>query len=214
MNAPAERRLRADAARNAERIITAARQAFIEQGTDVSLEEIARRSSVGVATVYRRFANKEELIRAVLQQRYAEQVQPAIEGARTDPDPWRAMVTALDAALTMAAQDKAVVMAARELSTVTDHLISQYFTELTEIMLRAQNAGLVRPDLSPHDLPRLVIMLMGPMRMSERPNDDWRRYFALLLDALRPVAAHPLPPASALEQPFPRKYQDHHRHHD
>lgn len=203
VNAPVPRRLRADAARNAERIVRAARQAFAELGSAVSLEEIARRSEVGVATLYRRFANKEELIRAILETRFDEDVQPAIERAETDADPWHAMVSVLEAILTVATEEKSIVQAARDLSAVTGELFTRFFTDLAKIVRRAQRAGLVRSDLEYSDLPRLVTMLMSTTRLSAQPNQDWRRYLALLLDALRPGATTvTLPPASPLRAPF------------
>ena len=65
--APAgERGLRLDAARNQERIVAAAAAAFAQLGADVTLEEVARRAGVGVATVYRRFRNRDLLVRAVV----------------------------------------------------------------------------------------------------------------------------------------------------
>jgi AcrR family transcriptional regulator len=62
----AQRGLRLDAARNQERIVAAAAQAYAELGADVTLDEVARRAGVGVATVYRRFRNRDQLIRAVV----------------------------------------------------------------------------------------------------------------------------------------------------
>ena len=64
-----ERGLRLDAARNQERIVAAAAAAFAELGGDVTLDEVARRAGVGVATVYRRFRNRDQLVRAVVADR-------------------------------------------------------------------------------------------------------------------------------------------------
>ena len=61
-----ERALRLDAARNQERIVAAAAAAFAELGAEVTLEEVARRAGVGVATVYRRFRTRDQLVRAVV----------------------------------------------------------------------------------------------------------------------------------------------------
>lgn len=65
MSTAMERPLRADAARNRQLIIDAARELFAEEGIDVTLDDVARRAGVGVGTVYRRFASKEELIDGV-----------------------------------------------------------------------------------------------------------------------------------------------------
>src|SRR3984885_11076494 len=85
------RPLRADARRNRERVLEAARAAFGAEGSDVSLDEIARRAGVGAGTVYRHFATKEALFEAVVFDRIAE----LVEEARTlskDPDPGRAFL--------------------------------------------------------------------------------------------------------------------------
>ncbi|MET7339353.1 helix-turn-helix domain-containing protein [Nonomuraea sp. NPDC005650] len=77
-----ERHLRADAARNVERIVRAAHAAFTDDGPDVSLEEIARRAGVGIRTPYRHFPRRGDLIQAVLDQRVAEDLDPKTEGRR------------------------------------------------------------------------------------------------------------------------------------
>lgn len=191
----APRRLRADAARNAERIVEAARDAFRELGVDVAMEEIARRAGVGVATLYRRFPNKEGLAHAVLEQCFADDVEPAIQLALADQDAWRGMVTLLEAALTMAARNRHIFAAAGDSDAMATGLAARYFAALGTLVRRAQDAGQVRADLQPDDLPRLVFMLIPTLRFVEQPTEGWRRYLALLLDALRPAAATALPPA-------------------
>ncbi|MFC4588672.1 TetR/AcrR family transcriptional regulator [Sphaerisporangium corydalis] len=192
------RPLRADAARNAERLVRAARDAFAESGIDVPLEEVARRAGVGVATLYRRFPGKEELLQAVLETCYAEGVEPAIVRALADEDPWRALVTVLEAALTMAGEEFGILQAAKGPATLTAGLKSRFFTALSTVVERAQRAGLVRADLHRDDLPRLVFMLVSTLRLAERPADGWQRYLALVLDSLRPASATPLPPDTGL----------------
>ncbi|MFD1539416.1 TetR/AcrR family transcriptional regulator [Nonomuraea guangzhouensis] len=93
------RPLRADAARNSEKIVHATRQVWTEVGPDASLEEIANRAGVGIATLYRHFPDKAVLVRAALDQSFTEDIAPAIEQALDDDDPRRGMVTVLDAAL-------------------------------------------------------------------------------------------------------------------
>lgn len=198
MSTTGGRPLRADAARNAERLVRAARESFAASGIDVPLEEVARRAGVGVATLYRRFPGKEELLQAVIESCYAERIEPAINLALADDDPWRGMVTVLEAALAMAAEEYGILVAARDPATLTAGLESRFFSALATIMERAQQAGLLRADLHRDDLPRLVFMLFSTLRMAERPSDGWKRYLALLLDALRPSTARPLPPDTGL----------------
>ena len=69
--------LRSDAARNHQRIVTAAAAAFEEDGPAVSLDDIARRAGVGIATLYRRFGTREELIKAVAEHVFAAEIASA-----------------------------------------------------------------------------------------------------------------------------------------
>src|SRR6202050_3682629 len=87
MTAVTERPLRADAARNAERIVRAAREIYGEFGPEEPIEAIARRAGVGERTLYRRFPTKAELIRAALDQCIAEDLTPTIEAVRSAADP-------------------------------------------------------------------------------------------------------------------------------
>ncbi|MGW2196727.1 TetR/AcrR family transcriptional regulator, partial [Streptosporangium sp. NPDC001682] len=89
MEACKRRRLRRDAEINRERIMTAARVAFRERGLDVPLEEIARRAEVNIATLYRRFPDREALIEAILADHMADFVEAA-EAAELADDPWEA----------------------------------------------------------------------------------------------------------------------------
>ena len=85
-----ERPLRADAARNAERIVAAARKVYADVGPDASPEAIARSAGVGERTLYRRFPTKADLLRAALES-VTEDLTPAIEKSREDKDPVRAI---------------------------------------------------------------------------------------------------------------------------
>lgn len=171
----------------------AARAAFAESGTDVPLEEVARRAGVGVATLYRRFPNKDELIRAIVEWRYAEQVEPVMRQALAEDDPWHGLVATLEAALTIAAEEHGTIKASRDARSLIDAIMARFFTGLATIVRRGQDAGLVRADLTGDDLPPLMFMLISTLRLIEPGSGDWRRYLTLLLDALRPASATPLP---------------------
>jgi hypothetical protein len=73
-------------------------------------------------------------------------------------------------------------------------LKSRYFADLTTIVQRAQDAGVVRGDLTPYDIRMLLFMMISSIRMVTAPSTAWRRGLGLLLDSLRPSAATPLPP--------------------
>jgi AcrR family transcriptional regulator len=193
MDAPAVRPLRADAARNAERIVHAGRAAFAEAGPEVSLEEVARRAGVGVATLYRRFPTKDDLILAIVEWRYAEQIEPVMREAMADADPWHGLVATLDAALTLAAEEHGTIKASRDPARLIGAVMSRFFAELATIVRRGQDAGLIRADVTAADLPPLVYMLVSTLRVTVPGSAGWRRYLSLLLDALRPASASPLP---------------------
>ncbi|OSY36984.1 MULTISPECIES: TetR/AcrR family transcriptional regulator [Pseudonocardia] len=87
--------MRADARRNREQLVTAARQVFLEQGVDAPLDEIARRAGVGIATLYRRFPDRQALIQQVMQDNL-ERSRAALERAAEEhSDAWSALVAYL-----------------------------------------------------------------------------------------------------------------------
>src|SRR5215207_7851211 len=99
------RGLRADAERNRERILQAAREVFAEHGLEASTNEIARRAGVGVATLFRRFPTRDDLIAAVFAEKmdaYAAAIGHALE----DPDPWHGFCTYIEAICHMQADDR------------------------------------------------------------------------------------------------------------
>lgn len=202
MNTEAPRRLRADAARNSERIVRAARDVFAEQGPDARLDEVARRAGVGVATLYRRFPDKAVLVRAVLDQAFHERVAPVIEEAAQGDDAHAGLVAVLDATMSLLASEYNTLSAAGDLGVLTMDSRNAFFEQIMDLIRRAQEEGAVRGDLEPEDVPRFMIMLASVLVTMERGSEGWKRYLALLGDALSPHAAHPLPPAPPVVRPF------------
>ncbi|WP_433518632.1 TetR/AcrR family transcriptional regulator [Nonomuraea sp. CA-143628] len=201
MTTEAPKPLRADAARNFDRIVRAAREIYAVRGPEAQLDEIARHAGVGNATLYRHFPDKTVLVRAALDLAFAEEIAPAIEQALSDDDPRRGLVTVLEATLSMAAREHNILAAARNAGAMTAEAGTRSFESLTLLTRRAQQAGLIRADLVPDDLPRIVVMLLGPLWTMDPHSDGWRRYLSLILDALAPDAATPLPAAVPLQQP-------------
>ncbi|MGB7146911.1 TetR/AcrR family transcriptional regulator, partial [Mycobacterium sp.] len=105
MTAVTDRPLRADAARNAERILRAAREIYSEVGPEAPIEAIARRAGVGERTLYRRFPTKAELIRAALDHCIAEDLTPTIEEVRGSADPLDGLAQLIDAAISLGARE-------------------------------------------------------------------------------------------------------------
>ncbi|HME80359.1 MAG TPA: TetR family transcriptional regulator [Mycobacterium sp.] len=198
MTAVSDRPLRADAARNAERILRAAREVYDELGPDAPIEAIARRAGVGERTLYRRFPTKAELIMAALDQCIAEDLTPTIEAVRRADDPLRGLAQLIDAAISLGAREHNLLTAARRAGSLTPDISTSLNEALGELARRGQQAGVVRPDLVADDLPRLIAMLHSVLWTMDSDSDGWRRYVALLLDAISTRERQPLPRAAAL----------------
>src|ERR1700760_720346 len=147
MTAVTDRPLRADAARNAERILHAAREIYGELGAEAPIEAIARRAGVGERTLYRRFPPKADLIRAALDQSIVEDLMPAIEEARRADDPLRGLVQLIEAAMSLAAREHHLLTAARTAGSLTWDISTPLEEALNDLARRGQQAGLVRADL-------------------------------------------------------------------
>ena len=197
MNEETERHPRADAARNADRILRAARVVFAETGPDASLEDVARHAGVGSRTLYRHFPTKKDLVRAVLGQSIAEDLAPAIDQALDDPDPRRGLVGLIEAAMSLASREHGTFTAARITDSLPVDITTAFYETLSDLLRRAQGAGAIRADLVPDDLARIMGMLFSTMWTVDSDGDGWRRYLVLILDGLSPAAASPLPAPSA-----------------
>jgi AcrR family transcriptional regulator len=203
----APRRLRADAARNRQRLIEAARQVFAERGMDATLDDIAHQAGVNVATAYRHFANKHELARSVLQATM-DQVAAITEDAAKADDPWNALTNCLEQTIDLIASNRGAL----ELFTRTygaewreEQLHAPLTNHMQRLVRRAQQAGVLRPDVYPTDFALLVSML-GFVADGATP-ELGRRYLSLIFAGLR--ASDPplpgLPPTDAQLRAFPSK---------
>ena len=174
-----ERGLRLDAVRNQERIVVAAAGAFSELGAEVTLEEVARRAGVGVATVYRRFRNRDQLVRAVVAHVLTAEIEPVAE-IETD-DPWRDLAATLEASVAAVAAHSEVVALAHAAGAIDVDVVDRYLHRLDRVLTRARAAGLVRPELEPRDLAVAVMMVLATVRKVDRDGcgDERRRVAAL-----------------------------------
>jgi len=180
----ADRPLRADAARNAERILRAARDVYGEMGADAPMEAIARRAGVGERTLYRRFPTKGDLINAALDQSIAEDLTPVIEKARADKDPMRGLVALIEAAISLGAREHHMLTAARRAGALRSDVSAELNDALAELVARGRDAGVLRGDVVADDLPRFIAMLYGVLSTMDSDSDGWRRYVALLIDSI------------------------------
>jgi AcrR family transcriptional regulator len=195
-----DRPLRADAARNAGRILHAARELYAELGPDVPMDVIAARAGVGERTLYRRFPTKGELARAVIDQSIGDTLAPVIERATRSRNPLRGLTDLIEAAIALGAREHNVLAAALKAGTLTDVSVP-LDAALEDLTRRAQEAGLVRTDLVPADLPRIIAMLNGVLSTMDPASDGWRRYVFLMIDAMSTPAPRKLPRAVPIEYP-------------
>lgn len=195
MTALADRRLRADAARNVARILRAARDVYAELGPDAPAEAVARRAGVGERTLYRRFPTKADLVRAALDQGIAEDLTPVIEDARHADDPLIGLTRLIEAAISLGAREHHLLNAAHRAGSLTPDISSALNEALNDLLRRGQQLGRVRTDLVTDDMLRLTAMLYSVLSTMESTSDGWRRYVALILDAISIGERQPLPPA-------------------
>jgi AcrR family transcriptional regulator len=181
-----ERPLRADAARNRDRVLAAARDAFAECGSDAQMEDVARRAGVGVGTVYRHFQTKEALIDALLTARFTQLADRVRTSLQTE-DPWQAVVEAFQRTAELQAEDRCLTDALAEhkaIFTEQAPIMAELRAIWGELLDRGQRQGVIREDLSVEDIPSLMCALATVVGRSSRSR-DWERYLGLLLDGLR-----------------------------
>ncbi|MFC4111010.1 TetR/AcrR family transcriptional regulator [Nonomuraea zeae] len=191
-----EQRQRADALRNADKIVRAAIAVLRESGPDVPLDEIARHAGIGIATVYRRFGDRDGVIRAAFQTYFAEEVEPLVLATRGAGDAGRALADALGGTVDTLATHHGLLKAARESGAITVDIAERFIGPLGIVLARAQRHGQVRTDLVVRDLAAILVMVLATVHPSDPGHGDARRYLALLLSGLRP-SADVLPPPSA-----------------
>ena len=194
--ADANKPLRVDAERNRGRIVEAAQAAFAERGLDVPLEDVAGRAGVGIATLYRRFPTREDLIAACFERRVAEYANAA-EEALEAPDAWAGFCAYVERVCAMQAADRGLkdvlTRTFPDARTMEAHRTRGY--ELSVRMIeRAKEAGALRADFVPEDLVLLLMANAGVVQgAGEAAPDAWRRFVALMLEAFRADGASPLP---------------------
>ena len=181
------RPLRADAVRNQTRILEAARVVFGTKGLDVSLDEIAHSAGVGVATLYRRFPDRESLVTALFEREIRNTVELA-KAALAAPDPWEGFKTLLRSVFRAVAEDKglrqALLSSRHGLGASTSGRV-ELIGLLTLIVRRAQEHGSLRVGITAHDIPPMMLMVgvVADFAFNANPR-VWERYCTLLIDGL------------------------------
>lgn len=186
MDRPLERRpLRADAARNVDKIITAARECFREQGPDVPLQTIAATAGVGPATLFRNFADKEQLVLAALSRQLRQHVDPVVEDALAGMDAAEGMFRVIDAVMKVASEDANLLDAVAGRRELLAGITGGLIEGIGVLLIRAQGQGSLRRDITLEDMVRILAMLIGAVDTMEPGSRSWDRPVALMEDAIR-----------------------------
>jgi AcrR family transcriptional regulator len=176
----ARRPRRSDALRNYESLLAAAREVFAAQGTDASLEEIARRAQVGIGTLYRNFPTRDELIEAV----YVGEIEQLVAAGErvADEDPWTALTRWLDRFVEYVGTKHVLLEAMNRDSDVIAACRTAMYEAGEPVLRRAQEAGAARRDVGIMDVVKLVAGVAGVAADDEAQR---RRMVSLAVDGLR-----------------------------
>ncbi|WP_336321422.1 helix-turn-helix domain-containing protein [Streptomyces lavendofoliae] len=194
-------RPRADALRNRERIVTAAREMFVEFGPDVPFDEVARRAGIGNATLYRHFPDRDALVHEVVLSVMSRTTERALEAAAEEGDAFQALRR-----FTHAAADERIGALCPMLSGAFDRDHPELLAErgrleeaVQTLFDRAQAEGRLRTDVAVGDLLVGLSQLTRPLPGSACPNFDRfvHRHLQLFLDGLETPARSELPGEAA-----------------
>jgi AcrR family transcriptional regulator len=174
------RRPRADAQRNRDRVLEAAKAVFSAGGADASLEAVAKRAGVGIGTLYRHFPTREALFEAVYR-REVQQLGELAEQLKSEPQPVDALRRWLRSNVELVATKKGMLAALALTVHGSSELYAHTFDRLTKavgaLLARAVAAGEIRADISPEDLLRALI---GMCYIHDQPG--WQNSVLRLLD--------------------------------
>ncbi len=193
--ATAVRALRADARRNREAVLAAAKELLADEGLDAQMPDIAKAAGVGVGTVYRHFPTKDDLIWALVLQRFERLAEKAREGHEMD-DAWDAVAEFIRFATQIQADDRGLCEVMRSRSEMMFAAATAVgLPELCDqLVKRAQRAGQLRRDLTWEDIPMIACGLGSITQMQAGPAvGRWPRLVELILDGLRAPGSGKLP---------------------
>jgi AcrR family transcriptional regulator len=207
----AARALRADARNNRARILAAARDVFVEQGPGAPLEEISRRAGTGIATLYRRFPDRQALMQAVAVdalQRTAEEARRAAE----ETDPFTALARYIHRTLDL--RTAAVIPVLLDQIPVTGEEALRARQDgiqaVQDMIDGARRAGTLRPDVTSGDIGLLIVRLSRPLPgpFPRKVSDELaHRHLDVVLDGLRPGGASARLPGPGLSYEDLRQLQ-------
>ncbi|MFL6157458.1 MAG: TetR/AcrR family transcriptional regulator [Marmoricola sp.] len=191
---------RRDAREHREKLIAAGQVEFAARGVDASLEKIARAAGVAIGTLYRHFPTRLDLLMAAFRPRVQEFLDGATVALAID-DPWEGFNSYLENMFAMQAGDRGFndFLSRRFTDNAeTERIHDEMCQHIEDVLVRAQDAGVVRPDITRADIVNLIWSI-GPIMdaTSVAAPDAWRRYLHLTLDGYRAERAHAVP-----EQPM------------
>jgi AcrR family transcriptional regulator len=192
--------LRADARRNRDAVMAAAKKLFADQGLDAQMPDIAKAAKVGVGTVYRHFPTKDDLIAALAAERFERLAERAREALAED-DPWESFRDFIRFAAQIQADDRGLceVMGSRpEVMDASARAVG--LDKLSdELVKRAQHSGDLRKDVTWEDVPMIACGLGSVTQAEVGPAAGrWPRLLEIILDGLRTPGSGKLPRAEKL----------------
>jgi AcrR family transcriptional regulator len=190
------RPLRRDARESRDKLIAAAQREFASHGVDASLEKIARDAGVAIGTLYRHFPTRLDLLMAAFKPRLEEFLEGAEKALAMD-DPWEGFVYYLENLFGVQAGDRGFndFLSRRFTDNAdTERIHDDLCRQIEVVLARAQEAGVVRPDIAQADIVNLIWSngRITSATSVTAPN-AWRRHLYLMLDAYRAERAHPIP---------------------
>jgi len=189
------RPLRADARRNREAVIAAAKKLFADQGLDAQMPDVARSANVGVGTVYRHFPTKHDLIAALVAERFERLAQKAREALETE-DAWEGISDFIRFSAQIQADDRGLCEVMGSRPDVMDAAArAAGLPELCDrLVKRAQRSGQLRRDLVWEDIPMIACGLGRITQATVGPaSGRWPRLVEIILDGLRAPGSGRLP---------------------
>ncbi|MET7322807.1 TetR/AcrR family transcriptional regulator [Streptomyces sp. NPDC005549] len=187
---------RSDAERNRGRLIAAARTVFGHDGLHASMASVARETGVGIATLFRHFPRKEDLLAAVFADRMKAYAQ-ATDAALADPDPWHGFTGYIETVCAMQAADRGFAdILTMSFPGVPE--LEKYHTRayegFLELIDRAKDSGQLREDFTSRDLVLLLMANAGVLSATgDTAPDAWRRPVAWMIQSFQAPARGTLP---------------------
>jgi AcrR family transcriptional regulator len=188
--------LRADARRNRLAVIAAAKKLFADQGLDAQMPDVAKAAKVGVGTVYRHFPTKDDLIAALVAERFQRLADKAREGLESR-DAWDGVADFIRFSAQLQADDRGLceVMGSRPELMDTAARAAGLPDLCEQLVKRAQRSGGLRRDLAWEDIPMIACGLGRITQATAGPaTGRWPRLVEIILDGLRAPGSAKLPP--------------------